>query len=408
VYKIIHLNKYLCQSCILLTLVINGFSSILCGGVDQDLEILKTIYEGYQAAKCNYGQGLGIAKVVTDSSHEDHRENFIVDFKYKNSSSRYDIYTIDEDGKKLSRKKAITPQVEIFCNENSAVIYKPVIAVEEMFGKNMHPSIFNSFYGGSLDGWLKGVIKAVQEGRALVDVELDSEGRIHLTETMLRENDKDSTVAKLLIDTEDGFRIISATLRSKYESGRQDFRNYKVDWVKYEDQWFVKAARYDSDLKYFDEGQWKPFQKSTSVEIEKYEVTDNINDDEFSLAGMVNKGVYVRDKIAGIAYVFGNEIILEDSLNSLLNDMDSLNLKAERIQRSDLNGNFADGDETNQDKIIESQNVSKNETNQDDIIGSQNVSKNVLQERGAHLIILCIIIFAVGIVFMILKRGKSS
>lgn len=388
--KIIHLNKYLCQSCILLTLVINGFSSILCGGVDQDLEILKTIYEAYQAAKCNYGQGLGIAKVVIDSSHEDHREKFVVDFKYKNSSSRYDMYS--EDGKKLLRKKAITPEVEIWCNEADAVIQKPVIAVEEMFGRNMHPSIFNSFYGQSLDLWLKGVLKAGQEGRALVDVEIDSEGRIHLTETMLRENDKDSTVAKLLIDTEDGFRIISATCKSKYESGAHDLRNYKVDWVKYKEQWYVKAARYESDLKYLDKGSLKSFTKSISVEIEKYVVTDNINDDEFSLAGMANKGVYVRDKIAGIAYVLGNEIIMEDSLNSLLRDMDSLNLKAERIQRSDLNGNFANGDETNQDEII----------------GSQNVSKNVLQERGAHLIILCIIIFAVGIVFMILKRGKSS
>ena len=129
VYKIIHLNKYLCQSCILLTLVINGFSSILYGEVDQDLEILKTIYEGYQATKRNYGQGLGIAKVVIDSSHEDHKENNIIDFKYKNSSSRYDIYSIDEDGKKLKlrRKKAITPKVSIWCNERNAIIQKPVI-----------------------------------------------------------------------------------------------------------------------------------------------------------------------------------------------------------------------------------------------------------------------------------------
>jgi len=394
VNKIIHLNKYLCQSCILLTLVINGFSSILCGEVDQDLEILKTIYEGYQAAKCNYGQGLGIAKVVIDSSHEDHREKFIVDFKYKNLSSRYDIYSIDEDGKKLKlrRKKAITPQVEIWCNETDAIIEKPVISVETMFGKSMHPSIFNSFYGSSLDLWLKGVLKAGQEGRALVDVEIDSEGRIHLTETMLRENDKESTVAKLLIDTEDGFRIISATCKSKYESGAHDLRSYKVDWVKYKEQWYVKAARYETDRKYLDKGYLKSFKISTSVEIEKYVVTDNINDDEFSLVGMANKGVYVRDKIAGIAYVLGNEIVIEDTLNSLLDDMNSLKLKAERIQRSDLNGNFANGDETNQDEIIE----------------SQNVSKNVLQERGAHLIILCIIILAVGIVFMILKRGKSS
>jgi len=392
VNKIIHLNKYFCRSCILLTLVINGFSSILCGEVDQDLEILKTIYEGYQATKRNYGQGLGIAKVVIDSSHEDHKENNIIEFKYKNSSSRYDIYSIDDDGKKLQRKKAITPKVGIWCNESSAVIQKPVIAVEEMFGQNMHPSIFNSFYGQSLDRWLKGVLKAGQEGRALVDVEIDSEGRIHLTETMLRENDKDSTVAKLLIDTEDGFRIISATCQSKYESGAHDLRSYKVDWVKYKEQWYVKAARYDSDLKYLDKGSLKSFKKSTSVEIEKYVVADNIDDDEFSLAGMVNKGVYVRDKIAGIAYVFGNEIILEDSLDSLLNDMNSLKLKAERIQRSDFDSNFANGDETNQDEII----------------GSQNVSKNVLRERSAHLIILCIIIFAVGIVFMILKRGKSS
>lgn len=252
------------------------------------------------------------------------------------------------------------------------------------------------------------MLKAGQDGRALVDVEIDSEGRIHLTETMLRENDKESIVAKLLIDTEDGFRIISATCKSKYESGAHDLRSYKVDWVKYKEQWYVKAARYESDLKYLDKGYLKSFTKSTSVEIEKYVVTDNINDDEFSLVGMVNNGVYVRDKIAGLAYVFGNEIVIEDTLNSLLNDMDSLKLKAERIQRSDSNGNFANGDETNQDEIIESQNVSKNETNQDEIIGSQNVSKNVLQERGAHLIILCIIIFAVGIVFMIFKRGKSS
>jgi hypothetical protein len=389
-------------------LVINGFSSILWGGVDQDLEILKTIYEGFQAAKFNYGQGLGTAKVVIDSSQEDHKENNVIDFKYKDSSSRYDIYTNDEDGKKLSRKKVITPKVGIWCNESHAIVQKPVIAVEEMFGQNMHPSIFNSFYGQSLDLWLKGVLKAGQEGRALVDVEIDSEGRIHLTETMLRENDKESIVAKLLIDTEDGFRIISATCQSRYESGAHDLRSYEVDWVKYKDQWYVKAARYDSDLKYLDRGSLKSFTKSTSVEIEKYVVADNINDDEFSLAGMVNKGVYVRDKIAGVAYVFGNETVFEDSLNSLLNDMDSLKLKAERIQRSDLNGNFANGDETNQDEIIESQDVSNNETNQDEIIGSQNVSKNVLQERGAHLIILCIIIFAVGIVFMILKRGKSS
>lgn len=211
--KIIHLNKYLCQSCILLTLVINGSSSILCGEVDQDLEILKTIYEGYQAAKCNYGQGLGIAKIVIDSSNEEEQENYVVDFKYKNSSSRYDIYSIDEDGKKLQRKKAITPQVEIWCNETDAIMEKPVIAVEEMFGKNMHPSIFNSFYGQSLDFWLKGILKAGQEGRAWVDVEIDSEGCIHLTETMLPENDEESIVAKLLIDTEDEFRIISATCK---------------------------------------------------------------------------------------------------------------------------------------------------------------------------------------------------
>jgi hypothetical protein len=390
VNKIIHLNKYLCQSCILLTLVINGFSSILCGGVDQDLEILKTIYEGYQAAKCNYGQGLGIAKVVIDSSNEEEQEDYVVDFKYKNSSSRYDMYS--EDGK-LLRKKAITPKVEIWCNETAAVIQKPVIAVEEMFGRYMDPSIFNSFYGSSLEGWLKGVLKAGKEGRALVDVEIDSDGRIHLTETMLRKNDKDSTVAKLLIDTEDGFRIISATCESRYESGEQDLRNYKVDWVKYKEQWYVKSARYDSDEKYLDDkGNLKSFTKSTSVEIKKYVVADNINDDEFSLARMANKGVYVRDKIAGVAYVFGNETVLEDSLNSLSNDMNSLKPKAERIQKSDLNDNFANGDETNQDKII----------------GSQNVFKNVLQQRGAYLIILCIIIFVAGIVFMILKRGKSS
>jgi hypothetical protein len=209
---------------------------------------------------------------------------------------------------------------------------------------------------------------------------------------MLPENNKDSIVAKLLIDTEDGFRIISATCESRFESGRQDLRSYKVDWVKYEDQWYVKTARYDSDLKYFDNGHLKPFKKSTSVEIEKYVVADNINDDEFSLIGMVNKGAYVRDKIMGLAYVFGNEILFEDSLNNLLHDMNSLKLKAESIKRSDLNGNFTNGDETNQDDIIE----------------SQNVSKNVLQKRDAHLIILCIIILAMGIVFMILRRGKSS
>jgi len=276
------------------------------GEVNRELEILESICEAYQKQKDSFGQGQGVANVVVESSYEGGREEHnTVEFKYRESLSRYDLYLCDENGtKRLLHKKAVTPRVEIWTNGEDAIVEKPGLAVETMFGKNMHPSMFNSFYGQSLELWLNGVLKAGQEGRALVGVEIDKEGYLRLTETMLEENESDSIVAELVIDTKDGFRIISGKCSSIYESGRKDLRNYEVEWVKKEGQWYVKTAKYGFELRYNEEGEWKTINKTTSVEIVKHEVVDNIDESEFSLAGMVEEGVYVRDKLAGLAYTY--------------------------------------------------------------------------------------------------------
>jgi hypothetical protein len=313
-----NLNKdvfqLLAHTQLLMALAVVVFPSILLGKGDRDLEVLKTVYEDFQATRSNYGQGSGTAKVIRERVGEV-QDKTHVEFKYKDLSSRYDTYTINEKNtKKLKLKTVFTPQVDMYCDADAGVLQKPVIAVEEMFGKNMHPSIFNSFYGQSLDSWIKGTLKAGLEGRAIVSVEVDDLGRVHLTETMLHKDDSKSTVAELLIHTKDGYRIVSATCKSEAKtSGVRDFRTYNVDWVQYEGQWYVKSARYEADVKYLDDGDidsvpvLRSSKVSRLVEIVKYVPNDKIEDLEFTLAGIASQGIYVRDKITGLAYVYGNE-----------------------------------------------------------------------------------------------------
>jgi len=280
--------------------------SVSCDGPKEDEEAFVALYNAVQAAEDHYGQGLGRARVV--EKYREEVQEKVVHFKYKGDLMRSDVRVSDEKGElKREFKSVYTPEVYIWANDWSAVINERPPAMETAFGEQMHPSVFNSNGPLTLKDYFQRLYTGYHEGEVEVSVTIDRSGLIHMNTSVKHEKGNKSDVQDMVIDSEDGYRIVSTTTEFKDldTPGHRETQTYHVNWKRYGQQWYVTSATYDRNDVVPVDGELKPFTRSWSINIEEYEAGAEIDDSEFTLAGLYEgRRMHVRDKIKGKAYAY--------------------------------------------------------------------------------------------------------
>ena len=218
----------------------------------------------------------------------------------------------------------------------------------------MHPSVFNSHGPRTLKDYFQGLYEGYHEGTVKVSVTIDPSGLIHVGTSFKHEEGNKSDVEDMVIDSEDGYRIVSlmTEFRDLDTPGHRETQTYHVNWKRYGQQWYVISATYDRNDVVPVDGEMKPFTRSWSVNIEEYEADADIDDSEFTLAGLYEgEGMHVRDKIKGVAYRYGTDVLTEADLDAVLDDAPGLEGRVQTL----LEEEETDAEEVSAEQEVDSE-----------------------------------------------------
>jgi hypothetical protein len=220
----------------------------------------------------------------------------VVDFVFKNQSSRTDVLVPDASGA-LTRfySDAVSDKASIRVDSGGATVQRANVH-ERSVGYDFSPGIFLNVTDCPITKYLE---FGLHDPDALRSLELDDRGILHYMTSAAERTPagKPRTVDKIWFDTQKGFLPVYYEAIYNDPDGTWGARTIRMEWAQYNGIWYVSRVERDSP----------PGHKiGCTFVVESFTPNVDVNDQEFTLDGFaLAEGTRIDDTIAGISYPYG-------------------------------------------------------------------------------------------------------
>lgn len=292
------------------------------------LKIVLSAINNYQLPQS--GKGTAIMKMMNPEFNKElfDGKELTVDFKFKGTSSRTDIFetSIDTKGSRLF-SEAVTDKQVINFTPPFETAHIDGVQEHEKIGLDFHPDVFMHFSSSTLAELLKG---GMEHPPDYASVEVDTDGILHYiagVHLVQQDGEGFDEDIKLSFDTRKGLLPVSYFMKNKYVDPNKDWgREAKFEWAKFGSGWYPTQAEY-----FVQPGM----RKHVVFTVKDFTPNVDVPDREFTLDRMnIPDGTTVYDSIKGITYQLGTSPIYIENLEKPLKD--AVFIKKIEEKQSDL------------------------------------------------------------------------
>lgn len=341
------------------------------------------------------GKGVAFKKIDFNGVIEEEQLNFI----FKGSMSRTDIYTASESGKHDGKGSGWIkgPKSSVAYNDKQAFIKSSApLEFDRVVGRDFHPEAFlhNDCHNKAM--WE--VLNALNNNSDC-DIRTMWKGDI-LEIHVSYESDKASIYYDFSLDVKKDFRPVYY-MQSRDVTGQPDessIYSCQYEWKQFGTEWYIidtlEHLKGTGQILNVETGEskMKAIDKKTEVTIQEFTPNVHIEDNEFTLAALnLSPDILVIDKIAGLEYYMGSGMPNTDQLDDIL-----INAEFPKKVESDIDSKC----------IIDVQ--KENIVNQNKYLPDESNSQNKTHISKIYLLFTITTIIALIVLTIIVIRFKRA
>jgi hypothetical protein len=307
-----------------------------CGAEKADSAALRAIGEALKRVP-HVRAGRGSAKVTFEENGK--TTSRLVDFVFKDASSRTDMYELSDTGKgALYAAWARNPKGGFTWNGNYVTVSRqPSSQFDNIPGWDYNPNVFDLAPGVQKTIWEVLEIPQRSQGDTTT-VNMSPDGILRVT--IAARDDRSGAESHVIIDidTNAGYRLALYEDVSKNLNGpgSANTQRMSIQWQKQDDQWYPRRVLYEeqgtSVISHGKATEPRNYSYRCDTLIESIDAKADVDDKEFTVTGLgLPVGTMVIDDILGTTYRIGGEIITESDLALAIDSSVNLIAKAASI-----------------------------------------------------------------------------